>query len=172
MSHLQLTKRTMAVYEKLKFDYSTKNIPISNKTEYKLKLLDKIRNFCRRIRIKIYFCTDEEYNTNIIEKKETYGFKSKFMPKLTDELKEFENEMFNLVKQVKFRKINDTFQNKLTNDLKMINKTKNIIVPADKTTNFYKIPKKEYNNLLLKSIRKEYKKSDKNIVNNINKEAK
>ena len=115
-----------------------KNIPISNKTEYKLKLLDKIINFCRRIRIKIYFCTDEEYNTNIFEKKETYGFKSKFMPKLTDELKEFENEMFNLVKQVKFRKINDTFQNKLTNDLKMINKTKNIIVPADKTTNFYK----------------------------------
>ena len=162
----------MAVYEKLNFDYSTKNIPICNKTEYKLKLLDKIRNFCRRIRIKIYFCTDEEYITNTIENKETYGFKSKFMPKLIDELKEFENEMFNLVKQVKFRKINDIFQSKLANDLKIINKTKNIIVPADKTTNFYKIPKQEYNNLLLKSIRKEYKKGDKNIVNNINKEAK
>ena len=80
--------------------------------------------------------------------------------------------MFNLVKKVKFRKVNDTFQNKLTNDFKMINKTKKIIVPAGKTTIFYKIPKKEYNSLLLKSIRKEYKKSDKNIVNNINKEAK
>ena len=100
----------MAVYEKLKFDYSTKNIPISNKTEYKLKLLDKIRNFCRRIRIKIYFCTDEEYNTNIFEKKETYGFKSNIMPKLTDELKELENEMFNLVKQVNLEKLMTLFK--------------------------------------------------------------
>ena len=55
----------------------------------------------------------------------------------------------------------------------MINKTKIIIVPANKITIFYyKTPKKEYNNLLLKSIRKEYKKCDKNIVYNIDKEAK
>ena len=54
----------------------------------------------------------------------------------------------------------------------MINKTKNNIVPADKTTNFYKIPKKEYNNLLLELIRKEYKKDDKNKLNNMNKKAK
>ena len=79
----------MAVYEKLNFDYSTKIIPICNKTEYKLKFLDKIRNFCRQIKIKIYFCTDEEYNTNSIENKETYGFKSKFMPKIVGELKKF-----------------------------------------------------------------------------------
>ena len=94
------------------------------------------------------------------------------MSKLAEELRDFENEMFNLVEQIKFRKLNDNFQNKLTNDLKIIRKTKNIIVPADKTTNYYKVPKQEYNNLLLKSIRKTYKKSDKNIVNNINKEAK
>ena len=54
----------------------------------------------------------------------------------------------------------------------MINKTKIIIVPSDKITNFYKIPKKEYSNLLFKSIRKDYKKCVKNIVKNMNKEAK
>ena len=64
------------------------------------------------------------------------------MPKLINELREFENQMFNLVKQVKFWKINDNFQSKLTNDFKIINKIKNIIVHADKTTNFYKISKK------------------------------
>ena len=85
---------------------------LQKKTECKLKLLDWIRNFCRRIIIKIYFCFDEEYNTNSIENKETYGFKSKSMPKLIDELREFENEMFNLVKQVKLRKVNDNFQSK------------------------------------------------------------
>ena len=60
-------------------------------TEYKLKLLDKVRNFGRRVRFKNYFCTDEQYNTNLIENKETYGFKSKFMPDFTDERREFEN---------------------------------------------------------------------------------
>ena len=70
-----------------------------------------------------------------------FGFKSKFVPKLTEELREFENEMFNLIKQVKFRKINNIFQDKPGNDLKIINKTKTIIVPADKTTNYYKVPK-------------------------------
>ena len=67
--------------------------------------------------------------------------------------------MFNLIKQVKFRKVNDSFQNKLANDLKMINKTKSIIVPADKTTNYYKVPKQQYNSLLLKSFKKVYKKN-------------
>ena len=66
--------------------------------------------------------------------------------------------MFNLVKQVKFRHLSDNFQNKLANDLKMINKAKNIMVHADETTNFYKISKQEYNNLLLTSITKAYKK--------------
>ena len=129
----------MAVYEKLNFDYCTKNISI---IEYKLKLLYKAKNFCRRIRIKIYRCTDEEYKTNLIENKEEYGFKFKFMPKLKNETRGFENKMFDVVKQVKFRKLNENFQNKLSNDLKMINQTKNIIVPEDKTTNFYKFPKK------------------------------
>ena len=68
----KLIKTTMAVYEYLNFDHSTKNIPISNKTEYKLKLFDEVRNFCRRARIKLYFCTDEEYNKNLIDNKETY----------------------------------------------------------------------------------------------------
>ena len=44
------------------------------------------------------------------------------MPKITDERKELETEMFNLdynyiqFKQEKFRKINNNFQNKLTNN--------------------------------------------------------
>ena len=38
--------------------------------------------------------------------------------------------------------------------------------------NYYKVPKQEYINLLLKSIRKVYKNNDKNILNNINKKEK
>ena len=39
--------------EKVNFEYSSKNSPICNKNEYKLKLIEKIRNFCRRIRLKV-----------------------------------------------------------------------------------------------------------------------
>ena len=77
----------MALYEKLNFNYVTKSIPISNKSKYKLKLLDKVKKFKFRLRIKLYFCIDKTYNINLIENKETYGFKSKFIPKLTDELR-------------------------------------------------------------------------------------
>ena len=65
---------------------------------------------------------------NLIENKETYAFKFKFMQKKTEVLRKFENEMFNLIKQVKFRKINNSFQDKLANDLKIARKTKSIIV--------------------------------------------
>lgn len=162
----------MAAYEKLNFNYSTKNIPLCNKIEYKIKLMEKIRSFCRRIRIKLYFCTNDEDSTDMIENKETYGFKSKFTPKQPEELKNFENEMFDLINQVKFRKSKDKFQQELQKDLRQIGKTKSLIVPADKTNNYYKIPKLEYDSLLLKSIRKSYKKSDKTVMNEINKEAK
>ena len=107
-----------------------------------------------------------------MENKETYGFKSKFTPKQPEELKNFENEMFDLINQVKFRKSKDKFQQELQKDLRQIGKTKSLIVPADKTNNYYKIPKLEYDSLLLKSIRKSYKKSDKTVMNEINKEAK
>ena len=122
----------MANFEKLSFNYSTKNIPFCNNTEYKIKLLEKIRSFCRRIRIKLYFCTNDEDNISMIEKKETYGFKSKFTPKQPEELKNFENEMFDLINQVKFRKTKDNFQHELKKDLKKIGKSKSLIVPADK----------------------------------------
>ena len=45
----------MSVYEKLNFDYSKRNIPISNKTEHILKLLDKVKNFRKRVKIKLWF---------------------------------------------------------------------------------------------------------------------
>ena len=62
-------------------------------------------------------------------------------------------------------------QKKLNKDLRKIGKSKSLILLADKITNYYKVPKLEYNNLLLKSIRKLYKKSDNTIMNEINKEA-
>ena len=51
--------------------------------------------------------------------KETYGFKSKFTQKQPEELKNFENEMFDQINQVKFRKLKDKFQHDLKKDARL-----------------------------------------------------
>ena len=101
--------------------------PISNKTEYRLNLLEIIRIFYRRIRLKIHFSTvegDNLYNNT----NESYGFKSIFTPKLLNELKEFEHDMFEIGKNIKLRKISDEFQAQLKYGIKKINCSKHIIV--------------------------------------------
>ena len=50
----------MTSYEKLNLNCSNKNIPISNKKEYKLKLIEQIRKFFRRVRLKVQFNTENE----------------------------------------------------------------------------------------------------------------
>ena len=159
----------MASFEKVNFEYSTKNIPICNETEYRLKLIDKIRTFCRRVRLKVFYCNNLDESC---EKIETFGFKGKFIPKQEEELKHFEKDMFNLVKQIKFRRINNKFQELIKKDIKKIRNSKQVFVAADKTTNFYKLQLNEYTKVKENSIRKLYKKSNKNVINIINKEAK
>ena len=75
------------------------------------------------------------------EKIKTFGFKSKFLPKQEEELKLFESDMFDIVRQLKFRRINNKFQEKIQKDVKTIRNSKQIYVAADKTTNYYKLNK-------------------------------
>ena len=160
----------MALYEKLTFNYSSKNIAISNQKEYKLKLIEQIRKFCRRIRLKVHFSTEND-DIYIPSATQNYGFKSRWLPKLNNDLKKFEEEMFELVKIIKFRKIKDKFQDQLKNDLKEINKSKHVLVKADKTNNYYKVEKSQYTKLLTKNIRKNYKKGEQKFIDQINEEA-
>ena len=67
--------------------------------------------------------------------------------------------MLNMVQNIKFKSNKNPFQTKLSNDKKSIQKSKNIYVPADKTTNFYEVKPEAYNDLLSKNIQKNYKKT-------------
>ena len=162
------------MYEKLEIDYSMKNIPLSDQDEYKLQLLHKTREFLRRVRIKAYFFEkyENEENEEMEKKKETYGFKSHFNPPASKCLLEFERLMIDMVKNVKFRRYSNSFQDKMKQDIKKINKSNKVVVMADKTTNIYLLSKEEYENLLLKNVTKNYKKASEKTVDTINKEAK
>ena len=46
-------------------------------------------------------------------KRETFGFKSKHRPCQLRELENFEKDLFNVVASLKFRKLNDSFEEKI-----------------------------------------------------------
>ena len=64
-----------------------------------------------------------------------------------------------MITNIKFRRTKNHFQNKLRDDIKKINYAKYLFIPTDKTSNFYKLSKDQYEGLINKSIHKEYKKN-------------
>ena len=53
-----------------------------------------------------------------------------------------------------------------------IDNEKNIILPADKTNNFYSVEPEKYLDMLNKNIQKEYKKTDRKTIENVYKKDK
>ena len=91
--------------EKLQLRYSPKNIPIPSERSYKLQLMDKINQVTKRMRWKAFFYTNKSEDTQ-----KTYGLKSLNFPPKIKEMVPFEEDLWNLVDQLKFRKIEGKFQ--------------------------------------------------------------
>ena len=72
------------------------------------------------------------------EKRETFGFKSKHRPCQLRELENFEKDLFNIVASLKFRKLNDSFEEKIKSDILEIKLSPNLFIFADKTSNITK----------------------------------
>ena len=90
--------------------------------------------------------------------KENYGFKSLIAPPRTPELRPFEDSLLHLIQNIEFSTISNPYLNTLKNEVKKIEKDPNLIISADKTSNFYKMKPQKYQELLEKNIQKEYKK--------------
>ena len=87
-------------------------------------------------------------------------------------LEPFKKDLYKIVEKIKFRKINCEFQDKLNLDIKGITSSRQTLTPADKTSNFYKITKEKYEQLLHDSITKTYKKANSNISKTIKEQGK
>ena len=103
--------------------------------------------------------------------KETFGFKTSNNPPQMNEIRDFENDLFDLVSEIKYRPSNNSFQKLLKSDQGKISKIDEVIVPADKSPNLYKMSVKEYKKKTLENITKTYKKCSKENVENVSKEA-
>ena len=83
---------------------------------------------------------------------QTYGLKTLNCPPKIKEIVLFKRDLWNLVNKIKFRKVSNSFQNQLKEDIKAIKKSKKIFVFADKTSNIYQSEKDEYNKLTTDTI--------------------
>ena len=157
--------------ERVKFNYSMKNIPIPSKNAYLKNLIFKLESFIKRIRWKAYFFE----NSNEINETTTttiFGFKSVKTPPKNEHLSAFENDLYDLVRNIEFKTINTAFQNQLNKDINLINNDSLLFIPADKTNNLYKLNNDKYKKLLQDNITESYKKANTNSIRSINKEAK
>ena len=86
---------------------------------------------------------------------------------------DFEKRLLSMIENIKFKNVKCWFQNKLSSDIRThIKKSEELLVPADKTTNFYRMDAPTYIDLLQKNITKTYKKVAPDIMNPIDLEAK
>ena len=84
----------------------------------------------------------------------------------------FEKEFLDMIPNIKFRSVKDTFQKKLKEDIPKIKQSPNVFVFADKTSNIYKMPEEHHKKLLHDNVTKTYKKAPPKLETSINLEAK
>jgi hypothetical protein len=86
------------------------------------------------------------------------------------ELWAFERDLVRLIQNVKFRRRSKPFLSVLKEEVKKIEQKKDLIIPADKTSNNYVIPADKYEEMVNKEIHKNYKKATVEEVVKVNSE--
>ena len=153
--------------DQIQFNYSMKNIGIQPKNQYLRSLINKTESVVHRMRWKTYFNLNGENRTN---NQKTFGLPSNKCAPPIKEMKEFEDDLVALISNISFRNVNDPFLNKINQDLKKVNSSKNVFVFADKTKNIYETSPKNYTKLLTENITKSNKICDSNVLDDINEE--
>ena len=103
------------------------------------------------------FFLQEKHESDI--RREDFRFKSKRTPTQCEHMEAFEKELLDMIPNIKFRSVKDTFQKKLKEDVPKIKQSPNVFVFAEKTTNIYGMPEQQHKKLLHDNVTKTYKKA-------------
>ena len=115
--------------EPIVLDYSLKNIPIASKQAFLIRAFDKTNKFIERLRWKAYwFDNGEKDDETVTSQQGRYGFETRRSAPACDKLAPFENDLFELIRTLKFSYRTNNFQNKLRRDTEKIRKTNRVIV--------------------------------------------
>ena len=104
------------------------------------------------MRWKAFFFEHNDQDNKEATNNNNFGFKSRKCPPQNSELDKFEADLLGMVHNIKFRNVNNKFQNKLSEDISKIKKSTKAFIPADKTSHFYKLDKTQHDKLLRDSI--------------------
>ena len=147
-----------------------KNIPIAGKKEYQIQLLHSVNVFIKNAKWRACFALNLNENEN---RKNTYGFNSTRAPPFIEELVELQKKLIEMVRNVKYvDTIRNELQDRLRKETKEIKKDSKLFVPADKTSNHYKVEAESFEDLLSREIHKDYRKSNEAKASEIEEEAK
>ena len=136
-----------------------------------------VSSFLRRFKWSAFFTLNPDLRG---ERRETFGFKSGYAPPQINQqnygehysvLKSFESSVYTLVQQVQFNNHTNKCQETLKKTISKIKETKDLIVAADKTRNFYKVKPQVYVKMRKDDITKEYKHADRKQVDEVNASA-
>ena len=134
-------------------------------------MIEKIESLIRRMSWKAHFFDSNNTKDSDISNF-NFGFKSDITPPQKEHLNAFENELYDMVRSIEFRRSHNVFQKQLATDVKQINETDFVLVSADKTTTMNKMSVQDYNKFLTENIIKTYNKSGKSDKRKINLQAK
>ena len=148
--------------ELVNLGHSTSDIPVPSKKVYLQMMINSVEKYIQNLRWKTLFFL----NPINRQEKNNFGFKSTKTPPAIPELKPFEDDLIDMMKNIEFSNKTNPFQQKLRAEQRSIKEEPKLIVAADKTTNFYKVDPKEYKELVSKNVQKEYKKE---IIQNVQK---
>ena len=151
---------------RIQFNYSLKNIGLPSKDHYRRRLIEKVESVVQRMRWKAHFFLNENKPTKSENK---FGLPARNYATPISEMKAFE-DLVKFTSNITFRKVNDSFLNKIHEDLKKVHSSKNVFVYADKSTNVYETSPDNYNKLLMENITKTYKLGNENLTDDINDE--
>ena len=154
--------------EQRNFGYSMKNIPVAGKNAYMKRMVEKVESVLRRMRWKALFFEKPAASGPGIN---TYGFKSTKAPPPMQHLNAFENDLYDLLRNIQFTTRRNGFQKQLAKDVKEIARSKDVLVSADKTTNLYSTTTEAYRKLLNENITRSYKTASKTVKQGIDREA-
>ena len=159
----------------LKLKSSGKDIP--GRSNYMKKLILQTESFLKNMRWKTFWSErkgsmDDGEDNNDNRKDITIDFKSTKTPPQHDLLKSFERDTYNLIANIEFRKVNDPGLLKMSQEVKKINDTNNIIVNADKTGNRYEVPVSDYQRLMHDNLTRDCKLDNENKLTKIDSDTK
>ena len=80
----------------------------------------------------------------------------------------FKNGSEELIKNITFRKIRNTFQDKLKDNIKLIKESNKTMTFADNISNIHQLTKEQYDQIIMNFITCNYKKANNNIKRNPN----